>query len=127
MPYISDEFGGGHGRPEQHVPSAYAPAANFTGDQFEVTDAKTRYAARKFAEWVEQVNAIPNLDERAKAQAIESFANTEAARDAEASISAAQAHRDQLAAQPDTEQAKHATASDAGAQMKAGRDWDRYR
>lgn len=90
-----------------------------------MADQKNRYAARKFAEHVEQVNAIPNLDEHTKAQAIESFVHTAAARDAEASISAAQAYRDELAARPGAERARLATASDPAAQTAGQRQWDR--
>jgi hypothetical protein len=122
---INSHWNGGSAPPPQYVPPANAPAVNFSGDPFEVADAKTRYAARKFDEYVEQVNAIPNLDERTKAQALESYAASPAARDATASVEAARAHGDHLAARPDAERAKLVTDSDAGAQMEAKRQWDR--
>jgi hypothetical protein len=123
--YVNDHWGGGHAPTPQPVPAPNAPAVNFSGDPFEVADAKTRYAARTFNEYVEQVNSIPNLDERQKAQALESFANTAAARDAEASVSAARAYRDQLAVRPDAERATLTTASDPAAQTNAVRQWER--
>jgi hypothetical protein len=126
MPYINDEQHAAGARPEQQpVPPADAPAANFSGDHFEVADQKNRYAARKFGEYFEQVNAVPGIDERTKAAALEAFSQTPAARDAVASVEAAQAHRDQLAAQVDTERAALATGSDSGAQIAAQRQWER--
>jgi hypothetical protein len=123
---INSHWNGGYAPPPQYVPPPNAPAVNFSGDPFEVADAKTRYAARKFGEYVEQMNAILNLDERTKAQALEAFATTPAARDAAASVEAARAHRDQLAAKVDTERAALATDSDSGAQIAAQREWARH-
>jgi hypothetical protein len=122
---INSHWNGGYAPPPVYVPPANAPAVNFDGDPFEVADAKTRYAARKFGEYVEQVSSVPGIDERTKAAALEAFTQTPAARDAEASISAAQAHRDELAARPDAERARLATASDTSAQIAAQRQWDR--
>jgi hypothetical protein len=126
MPYINNEWSHvGYAAPSTPVPPPTAPAVTFSdGDAFEVADAKQRYAARRFAEYSAQLDAMPNIDPRSKAAALESFAQTPAARDAIAAVDAAQAYRDELAAQPAAAQATLTTPHDAGAQLAAQRQWD---
>jgi len=126
--YISDEWQhGGYAKPSIPVPPPTAPAVNFEGSPLAVADAKIRHSARKFAEYSAQLDAMPNLDARAKAQALESFSTTPAARDAAASVDAAKAYRDELAARPAAAQATLATPLDAGHQLDAQRRWERAR
>ncbi len=125
--YVNDAWGGGHAPTPQPVPVPNAPAVDFHGDPFEAADAATRYAARKYGEFAEQVNAVPNLDERSKAQALESFAQTPAAKDVEVRVAAAAMHRDALAAQADAERANLRAPLDTAAQLDAQRQWERDR
>lgn len=123
---VNAHWNGGYAPPPVYIPPAHAPAIAVEGDPFEVADTKTRYAARKFGEYVQQVNAS-GADERTKAAALESYSSTPAARDAVASVEAAKAHRDALAARPAEQQAAMTTAVDAGSQTAAQRQWERDR
>jgi len=126
MPSVNDEWAHvGYAAPSIPVPPPTAPAVTFSdGDAFEVADAKTRYAARKFSEYSHQLDGMSGIDPRQKAAALESFAQTPAARDALAAVDAATAYRDELAAQPAAAQATLTTPHDAGAQLAAQRQWN---
>jgi hypothetical protein len=59
--------------------------------------------------------------------AVQAFANTGAARDAEAALAEVEQHRDQAAARVQAERAKLATGSDTASQPQAQRTWERSR
>jgi membrane-bound lytic murein transglycosylase len=103
------------------------PAARFEGgDVFQRAAARLNYNARKYGEHVQQASTA-NYSEQGRAKVIESYANTEAARDAVAAVDEVQAHRDQLAARVEQERAALATGTDSGEQIAAQRQWERDR
>src|ERR1700758_1615767 len=123
---INDEHGGG-ARPEPLDGfQVSAPAARFSGgDVFQRNDARIRYAARKFGEVANEISANRDFSDDGKRRAIASFANTEAARDADAALAELVQHRDERAARVEAERAKLAPPLDAAGQVHAQRTWQR--
>jgi hypothetical protein len=125
-PSINDEHGGGAQPTPRDGFQVSAPAANFSGgDVFQRTDARIRYAARKFGEVADEISANRDFSDDGKQGTIASFANTEAARDADAALAEVEQHTAGRAVRVEAERAKLAPPLDAAGQVHAQRTWQR--